>query len=50
MARVRAAEKLVKAGRRAEADAQLQQALAFWCAVGATTYIWESEALLAASA
>jgi class 3 adenylate cyclase/tetratricopeptide (TPR) repeat protein len=50
LARLRAAEKLVKAGRRAEADTQLQQALAFWRALGATTYIRESEALLAASA
>jgi class 3 adenylate cyclase/tetratricopeptide (TPR) repeat protein len=49
-ARLRAAEALVGDGRRAEADAELQQALAFWRSVGATAYIREGEALLAASA
>jgi len=49
-ARLRAAEALVAAGRRSEADAQLQQALAFYRSVGATAYIREGEALLAASA
>jgi hypothetical protein len=49
-ARLRAAEALVQAGRRAEADAQLQQALAFYRSVGATAYIREAEGLFAASA
>jgi tetratricopeptide (TPR) repeat protein len=48
--RLRAAERLVADGRRAEADAQLQRALAFYRSVGATRYIRESEALLAATA
>jgi tetratricopeptide (TPR) repeat protein len=50
LARLRAAEQLVGLGRRAEADVQLQLSLAFWRAVGATRYIREGEALLAASA
>ena len=50
LARLRAAEGLAAAGRRAEADAQLQRALAFFRSVGATRYIREGEALLAASA
>jgi class 3 adenylate cyclase/tetratricopeptide (TPR) repeat protein len=50
LARVRAAETLVAAGRRAEADEQLSRALAFFRSVGATRYIREGEALLAASA
>jgi class 3 adenylate cyclase/tetratricopeptide (TPR) repeat protein len=49
-ARVRAAEKLLGAGRRAEADAQLRKALAFYRSVGATRYVREAESLLAASA
>jgi class 3 adenylate cyclase/tetratricopeptide (TPR) repeat protein len=48
--RLRAAEALVAVGRRAEADAQLQQALAFYRSVGATGYIREAEGLFAASA
>jgi hypothetical protein len=40
----------VAEGRRAEADAQLEQALAFYRSVGATRYIREAEALLAVSA
>jgi len=48
--RLRGAELLVVAGRRAEADAFLQQALAFYRSVGATRYIREAEALFAASA
>jgi tetratricopeptide (TPR) repeat protein len=48
-ARLRAAEHLVAAGRRTEADEQLQKALAFWRSVGATRYIREGEALLAAA-
>jgi tetratricopeptide (TPR) repeat protein len=49
-ARLRAAKQLVQEGRRAEADAELQQALAFWREVGAKRYVREGEALLAASA
>jgi hypothetical protein len=48
--RLRGAEALVQAGRRAEADAMLQQALAFYRSVGATRYLREAEALFAASA
>ena len=48
--RLRAAEALVAEGRRAEADVQLQQALAFYRSVGATRFIREGEALLAATA
>jgi class 3 adenylate cyclase/tetratricopeptide (TPR) repeat protein len=50
LARLRAAERLVAEGRRAEADEQLQRSLAFWRAAGATRYIREGEALLAATA
>jgi class 3 adenylate cyclase/tetratricopeptide (TPR) repeat protein len=49
-ARLRAAEQLVADGRRAEADAQLQQALAFFREQGATAYARQAESLLAASA
>jgi class 3 adenylate cyclase/tetratricopeptide (TPR) repeat protein len=49
-ARLRAAESLVTEGRRAEADAELERALAFWRTAGATAYVREGEALLAASA
>ncbi|MDQ2910244.1 MAG: hypothetical protein M3R39_04410, partial [Actinomycetota bacterium] len=49
-ARLRAAKQLVEAGRRAEADEQLHRALAFYREVGATRYVREGEALLAASA
>jgi tetratricopeptide (TPR) repeat protein len=48
--RLRAAEHLVADGRRAEADEQLNRALAFYRRVGATRYVREGEALLAASA
>jgi tetratricopeptide (TPR) repeat protein len=48
--RLRAAERLVEEGRRAEADEQLRRALAFYRSVGATRYVREGEALLAASA
>jgi hypothetical protein len=48
--RLRRAEQLVAEGRRAEADEQLHRALAFYRSVGATRYIREGEALLAASA
>jgi tetratricopeptide (TPR) repeat protein len=49
-ARLRAAEALVDAGRRVDADSELQQALAFYRSVGAAAYIREGERLLAASA
>ena len=48
--RLRAAETLVEAGRRPEADAHLQQALAFYRSVEATGYIRLAESLFAASA
>jgi tetratricopeptide (TPR) repeat protein len=48
--RLRAAEALVQAGRRAEADAQLHRALAFYRSVGASAYIAEAEGLFAATA
>jgi class 3 adenylate cyclase/tetratricopeptide (TPR) repeat protein len=49
-ARLQAAKARAGEGKRAEADAQLQQALAFYRSVGATRYIAEGEAFLAASA
>ncbi|MFY9579340.1 MAG: AAA family ATPase, partial [Gaiellaceae bacterium] len=49
-ARLRAASDLVVAGRRREADEQLARALALYRSVGATRYIREAEALLAATA
>jgi class 3 adenylate cyclase/tetratricopeptide (TPR) repeat protein len=48
--RLRLAEQLAQQGRRAEADEQLQRALAFYRSVGATRYIREGEQLFAASA
>jgi tetratricopeptide (TPR) repeat protein len=48
--RMQAAEALVAAGKRSEADMQLQKALAFYRSVGATRYLREGEALLAATA
>jgi len=48
--RLRAAEALVAEGRQAEADEQLRPALAFYGSVGATRYVREGKALLAASA
>jgi class 3 adenylate cyclase/tetratricopeptide (TPR) repeat protein len=48
--RLRAAQQLASEGRRAEADAQLQPALAFFRAADAKRYVREGEALLAASA
>jgi hypothetical protein len=50
LVRLRAARSMVEAGRRTEADAYLQAALAFYRSVGARHYISEGEALLAASA
>jgi class 3 adenylate cyclase/tetratricopeptide (TPR) repeat protein len=49
-ARLRAAEALVREGRRAEADDELKQSLTFWRSVGATAYVRKGEALMAASA
>jgi class 3 adenylate cyclase/tetratricopeptide (TPR) repeat protein len=48
--RLRAAQQFVAAGRRSEADEQLDRALAFYRRVGATRYVREGEALFAASA
>ena len=49
-ARLCAAEQLIETGRRAEGEVELQKALAFYRKVGATSYIQQGEALLAASA
>jgi len=49
-ARLRAAQAFVREGRRAEADAELNRALAFWRSVDAAAYVREGEGLLAASA
>jgi tetratricopeptide (TPR) repeat protein len=49
-ARMGAARELVARGSRAAADDQLRRALAFYRSIGATRYIREGEALLAASA
>jgi hypothetical protein len=48
-ARLCEAERLVRTGRRSEADSELQHALSFWRSVGATPYVREGEALLAAA-
>ena len=48
-ARLCAAEELIEAGRRAEGEAELEKALAFYRTVGATRYIEEGTALRAAS-
>ena len=48
-ARLRAADVYLRDGRRAEADVELQKALAFWRKAGATAYFREGEALLAAA-
>ena len=48
--RLRAVAQLVESGRRAQADEQLQKALAFWRSVGATRYIREGKTLLTKSA
>jgi tetratricopeptide (TPR) repeat protein len=50
LARLRAAEDLAEAGRRAEADAQLRLALPFFRSLGASRYVARAEALLAATA
>ncbi len=46
-ARLRAGRSLLASGRRAEAEEQLQKALAFYASVGAARYVREAEALLA---
>jgi class 3 adenylate cyclase/tetratricopeptide (TPR) repeat protein len=48
--RLVAADKLIREGRRQEADHELQAAVAFYRSVGATRFVREGEALLAASA
>jgi predicted ATPase/class 3 adenylate cyclase len=47
--RLRAAETLIREGRRGEADAELAKALAFYRQAGATAYIREAEELLEAN-
>ena len=47
-ARLQAAERFAADGRLAEAEALREKALAFYGSVGATRYIHEAEALLAA--
>ncbi len=49
LARLRAAGQLVTAGRRAEAEAQLEAAIAFYREVRATARLDEAEALLASA-
>jgi hypothetical protein len=49
MTRLRAAELLVGAGRRAEAESQLELALDFFRRAGANRYVGAAEELLAAS-
>jgi hypothetical protein len=49
-ARLREAERLAAAGRRSEAETQLDRAVAFYRAVEATAFIREAEALLASTA
>jgi len=50
LARLRAAQELVRTGRPTEADTQLRHALSFFRSVGATRFIREAEELVAASA
>ena len=49
VARLVGAEQLIAAGRRAEADVQLHQALAFYRRVGARRIVAQAESLLAAA-
>jgi hypothetical protein len=49
-ARLAAAEALAADGRRADADEQIARALVFFRSVGATRYIRQGEATLAATA
>lgn len=48
--RLRAAEELIETGRRAEGEAELQKAIAFYRTVGATYFIERGEALIDAAA
>ena len=48
-ARLYAAEQLVAAGSRTEADRQLELSLGFWRSVGATRYVRQAEALMVAA-
>jgi class 3 adenylate cyclase len=48
--RLQLAESLLEQRRRADADVELQRAMAFYSSVGATRYLREGEALLAESA
>jgi hypothetical protein len=48
--RLAAAEALIAAGRRAEGEAELERALAFYRSVDATAYLERAETLLTASA
>ena len=48
--RIRLAEQLAAAGHRADADAELARATAFYRSVGATFYLRRAERVLAASA
>ncbi|MGH3143948.1 MAG: ATP-binding protein, partial [Gaiellales bacterium] len=50
MARLQFAEELIGSGRRAEGEAELEKALAFYRSAGAKFYIQRGEALLAKSA
>jgi hypothetical protein len=47
--RRRLAESHFAAGRQHEGEVELERALAFWRSVGATAYLHEGEALLAAA-
>jgi tetratricopeptide (TPR) repeat protein len=49
VARLLGAEQLIASGRRAEADVQLQKALAFYSRAGASRIVAQAEALLAAA-
>ena len=49
LVRLWAAEWLLEQGRRAEADVELERSLAFWRSVGATRYLSQGDALLAAA-
>jgi class 3 adenylate cyclase/tetratricopeptide (TPR) repeat protein len=46
-ARLRAGERFLAEGRRADADARLREAIAFWRPLGATSYVRQAEDLLA---
>ena len=48
-AQLQAANRLVEVGRRAQANAQLRRAVAFYHRVSATGYLRESQTLFAAT-